>query len=120
LPLPYLDFTPAREPFARTPSPTALGFQHPHDPGGGAEARVLAGLELESDRPMPFAPVFSGGGEVGRTLRSLYSPSLKGAIALAELSPKHAAPGSFLTVRQQGDSPGRGDVAARVVPLPFL
>ncbi|HXJ00244.1 MAG TPA: glycine cleavage T C-terminal barrel domain-containing protein [Micropepsaceae bacterium] len=119
MPIPHLDFTPAREPFARAPSPLALGFSHPQDAGAGNGGAVLAGLELDSDEPLPFAPVISGSGEVGRTLRSLYSPSLKSAIALAEISPKCASPGTTLTVRQV-DATGRRDIAARVVALPFL
>lgn len=117
LPFPHLDFAPAREPFADTPSPVALGFQAPRD-GGNADF-VLAGLELESEQPMPFAPVFSGSKEAGRTLRALYSPALKGAIALAQISPAYALPGAVLKV-QQVDANGRRDIAARVVTLPFL
>ena len=119
LPLPYLDFAPARELFARAPAPAPLGFEQPHDAGGSTAKRVLAGLELESDQPLPFAPVFAGGGKVGRTLRSLYSPSLKAAIALAQVAPKHASPGTVLTVRHAGTRDLR-EVSARVVPLPFL
>ena len=119
LPIPHLDFTPAREPFAHAPSPVALGFQHPHDGSGRAGGYMLAGLELDSDQPVPFAPILAGGSEAGRTLRSLYSPALKAAIALAELSPSRASPGTAVIVRHM-DGAGRRDIAARVVPLPFL
>lgn len=119
LPLPYLDFTPARSSFARTPSPRALGFANPEEADGGAAGPVLAGLELESDQPMSYVPVFSGVTEAGRSMRSLYSPSLKAAIALAVLSPMHAAVGTILTLRG-ADMMGPREVSARVVPLPFL
>jgi glycine cleavage system aminomethyltransferase T len=79
---------------------------------------VLAGLQLESDAPLSFAPVFSGATQVGRSMRSLYSPSARGAIALAQLSPQHAAPGTILTVRLMAT--GAHSVSARVVRLPFL
>ncbi|HEY4265488.1 MAG TPA: glycine cleavage T C-terminal barrel domain-containing protein [Micropepsaceae bacterium] len=119
VPLAYRDFAPAREAFACAPSPAALGFTASEGMGEGAGALVLAGLELESDRPMPFAPVVAGPRDAGRTLRSLYSPSLKAAIALAELAPQHAAPGTAVTVRR-GERFSEVDVRARVVALPFL
>jgi glycine cleavage system aminomethyltransferase T len=118
LPIPHLDFTPARDPFAHAPMPAGLGFP-PQEAHESTRGPVLAGLQLDSDQPLPFAPIVAGGSEVGRTLRSLYSPALKGAIALAELSPKCASPGTALIVRQV-DGAGRQDIAARVVPLPFL
>jgi glycine cleavage system aminomethyltransferase T len=119
VPLPYLDFAPGREPFARTPSPAALGAYELEDRNESAGGFVLAGLELESDRPVSFTPVFAGHAEAGRTLRSLYSPAFRGAIALAELAPKHAAPGTGVAVRHV-DLSGPRDIPARVVALPFL
>ena len=93
LPLAHLDFTPARTPFACAPSPAALGFGESEQADGGRVAvPVLAGLELDSDQPMSYARIFSGAAEVGRGLRSLYSPSLKAAIALATLSPMLTPP----------------------------
>lgn len=119
LPSPHLDFVPAREPFAHAPFPKALGFNDTEGLNADSGNLVLAGLELETKQPMPFAQVFSTRGAVGRTLRSLYSPALKSAIALAEIAPRHASPGSPLTVRGF-DFFGSHDVAARVVLLPFL
>jgi aminomethyltransferase len=119
LPLTHLDFTPARAPFARAPLPRALGFPNPEEADGSDAGPVLAGLELESEQPMSYASVFSGAAEAGRSLRSLYSPSLKAAIALAVLSPLHAAPGTILTLHG-ADLIGPREVSARVVPLPFL
>jgi glycine cleavage system aminomethyltransferase T len=119
VPLPHLDFAPAREPFARTPLPAALGAYELEDRNESEGGLVLAGLELESDRPVAFAPVFAGHAAAGRTLRSLYSPAFRGAIALAELAPKYAATGTGVSVRHV-DSGGARDIAARVVALPFL
>ena len=114
LPLPHADFAPARALFAREPSLKSLGFA---DRKGGEESeRVLAGIEWDGDQPVPFARVFVGRKQMGRTLRSLYSPSLKCAIALAQLSPACAAPGTIVTVRLV-ESLGR---EGRVVALPFL
>jgi glycine cleavage system aminomethyltransferase T len=117
VPLVHLDFAPAREPFASAPAPGALGIV-PSEDEGPADL-VLTGLELESDRPAPFSPVLVGGRAAGRTLRSLYSPSLKTAIALAELPPNHAVPGSSVTVRHL-ELNGGSDIPARVIALPFL
>jgi len=119
LPLVNVDFAPAREPYAQTPPATALGFDDPNAPTVMAHAPVLAGLLYESDEPLSFAGVFAGGSEVGRSMRSLYSPSLKGAIALAQMQAKYAAAGTMLTVRGM-DSSGIRETLARVVPLPFL
>lgn len=119
LPLPHLDFAPAREAFARTPLPAALGFSPSENAGEGAGAFVFAGLELDSDQPRPFAPVYARHMEAGRTLRSLYSPSLRAAIALAQLLPQHAAPGTIVTIGPDNSAGGRR-VSARVVALPFL
>jgi glycine cleavage system aminomethyltransferase T len=122
LPLPYLDFTPARTPFACAPSPSALGLGESAQAKGAegeVAAPVLAGLQLESEQSMSYARVFAGETEAGRSMRSLYSPTLKAAIALAALSPDHAAAGTILTLRG-ADLVGAREVSARVVPLPFL
>ena len=119
MPVPHADYVPARLPFARTPSPAALGVKDDN-----ATARqgnlVLAGIELDGPEPMAFAPVFSGGGnKIGRTLRSLYSPALRSAIALAELTRAQAAAGSIVKVVRI-DSTGPRERFGRIVPLPFL
>jgi glycine cleavage system aminomethyltransferase T len=119
LPLIHVDFAPAREAYAQTPAPLALGFEDPSVPPATARVPVLAGLLYESDEPLSFAGLFAGGIEVGRGMRSLYSPALKGAIALAQIQTKHAAPGTTLTARSP-DSSGVRETLARVVPLPFL
>jgi glycine cleavage system aminomethyltransferase T len=69
---------------------------------------------------MPFAPVFANGGnKIGTTLRSLYSPALRSAIALAELSRAQAAVGTVVKVLRF-DSSGPRERLGRIVPLPFL
>ena len=115
LPLVHADFVPAREPFAETPRPEALGFGE----AGATGNTRLAGLLYESDEPLSFAGLFAGGVEVGRSMRSLYSPALQGSIALAQIQSKHAAIGTTLTARGT-DSSGARECVARVVPLPFL
>jgi glycine cleavage system aminomethyltransferase T len=119
LPLAHLDFSPARTPFARTPSPAALGLGDSEQKEGEDGQPVLAGLQLESEEPMSYARVYAGETEAGRGMRSLYSPSLKAAIALGALLPAHAAAGTILTLRG-ADLVGAREVSARVVPLPFL
>ncbi len=111
--LPHLDFSPAREDIAREPLPSSLGIGAP-----SGTSRVLAGVEFDDAKPYPFAPLFHEGNEVGRTLRSSYSLALRRAIALAQLDPKCAAPGTVLQVRT-GDKGSSGQTAC-VVALPFL
>jgi glycine cleavage system aminomethyltransferase T len=119
VPLVHLDFTPARQPYAQTPLPAALGFDDPASPGAAAHAPALAGLLYESEATLQSAGLLVGGIEVGRSMRSLYSPALKGAIALAQIQAKYAAAGTMLTART-ADSSGVREVQARIVPLPFL
>lgn len=119
IPLAHADFAPAREPFAQSPPPAALGIDDPAAPATAAHTPVLAGLSYESDEPLPSVGLFVGGMEVGRSQRSLYSPAFRGAIALAQIQAKYAAAGTRLTARY-ADSSGVRDVFARVVPLPFL
>jgi glycine cleavage system aminomethyltransferase T len=113
--LPHLDFAPACQFSAREPSllPAGMAASGPRD-GSGA-LRVLSGIEFDGDEPAPFAPVFRGKAEAGRTMRSAFSPALQGAIALAALLPAHAQPGTQVMVRQAG-----AGLPGRVVPLPFL
>ena len=119
LPLVHVDFAPAREPYAQGPLPLSLGFHDPAAPAAMAQAPVLAALQFESDEPLSFAGLFASGSDVGRGMRSLYSPALKGAIALAQIPARHAAAGTVLTARTT-DSSGVREAPAHVVPLPFL
>jgi aminomethyltransferase len=113
LPLAHADFTPAREALA------SLGFKARSHGDNDYGRRVLAGIAWDSDQPAPFAAVFAGGKEVGRTLRSLYSPALKCAIALAQLDPDGAAPGTVVSMMRL-ESSGLRESTGRVVALPFL
>jgi len=56
---------------------------------------------------------------VGRTMRSLYSPALRRAIALATLDKASAAPGTLLHIRR-ATADGIEDTPVHVVTLPFL
>ena len=120
LPLVHADFAPAREALAREPSPASLGFKDRPNGGDDSERRrVLAGIEWDAELPAPFAPVFADGKEVGRTLRSLYSPALKCVIALAQLNPDGAAVGTVVSMMRL-ESSGLTESTGRVVALPFL
>ena len=116
---PHLDFEPARAPFAAAPTPSSLALTEAGKISVDGANRHLVGLELDSGEPSPNAPVFYLGTEVGRTRRSLYSPALKCAIALASLSRDCAQPGTMVTFRHCR-SGAANDVAAKVVALPFL
>jgi aminomethyltransferase len=116
LALPYVDFQPARLPFAREPSAASLGFVPPEP----ETSRVLAGIELDSDDPASFRPLIrQGGGEAGHTLRSAYSPALRRAIALALVIPACAVPGTELLLRRASPA-GMHEIPAHVAALPFL
>jgi glycine cleavage system aminomethyltransferase T len=60
---------------------------------------------------MPHLPLLRSVETVGTTWSSLYSPSLRGAIALAQVNLDAAAPGTELMC---------GGQTARVCALPFL
>jgi glycine cleavage system aminomethyltransferase T len=115
IPLPHIDFVPARANDAKNPTLSSL---LPIDAARPSD-RVLAGLELESETPAPFAPLLHGGATVGHTLRSLYSSALRRAIALTRIAANLAAPGTHLTARTVTLT-GTKDIAARVAALPFL
>ena len=95
-----IDWQPARDGFAREPKPASF-----------------MGVVLDADEPAPFSPILHDGAEIGRTLRSAYSPALKRAIALAEVG--DATPGTKVSVRHAEHGEKR-EIAARIVALPFL
>ncbi len=84
--------------------------------------RQLVGVMLDSVTPAPFTPVFAGNAVVGRTLGSAYSPTLRRAIALAQLELAHAATGTrlMLTLPPARERLLPTTAAACVVDLPFL
>lgn len=119
VPIPWIDFTPAREAGARDPAPAALGLAGLVSAEANTRTRVLAGLELDSEAAVSFAPVVQGGAIIGASLRSVYSPALRRAIALAQLDPGYSAADTPVAVRRLTPD-GTQDVPSRVVRLPFL
>ncbi len=119
VPIPGVDFAPAHEANAREPSPVSLGFGNLVGKNGEAPSRLLAGLELEAETPLAFAPVVQGGAIVGMTLRSAYSPMLRRAIALAQLDAAQSSIGTAVAVRHLTPR-GTEEMPARVTSLPFL
>lgn len=122
VPRPLRDYEPASDGYAAAPTPWELGLDSLVDTdhalfNGRAAAlaaprtRTRVGIELDDERPAPFAVLSRGQEIVGRTLGSLYSPALQGAIALGLVNTDAGAPGTELTVL------GR---KARVAALPFL
>jgi aminomethyltransferase len=130
---PDRDYQPARD--ASGPSPVALGLESLIDPDHqtfngraaylAAREKVairLAGIEIESDVSAPFTPLLLNGRAVGHTLRSAWSPSLRRAIALAQIDVSAFAPGTKLTLTlpPSRDVPELRTADARVTALPFL
>ena len=65
-------------------------------------------------------PVYTRAGrQVGRITSSAWSPTLKTLIALASVEAEHGAPRTMLAAEWTVEGV-RGEVAARVVDLPFL
>jgi aminomethyltransferase len=132
---PERDYEPARDGAAKGPSPVALGLEslidveHQAFNGRAAylasrekEPKRLAGIELESDIPAPFTPLLIKGRVVGHTLRSVWSPSLRRARALAQIDVSAFAPGTRLTLTlpPSREIPELRTAEARVTALPFL
>jgi aminomethyltransferase len=130
---PELDYRPAREADAAEPSPVSLGLGSLIDDAhmgfngrnaiiGRAAARRIVGLEIASEEPAPFTPVAFGDRAVGHTLRSFHSPSLRRAIALAQIDVAAAVPGTAVSLFLPPcmDRPALQSVSAKVVDLPFL
>jgi aminomethyltransferase len=132
---PGRDYTPAREAFAKDPSPLALGLETLVDDNfksfNGREAwlrarliekRRLVGLAFDGDIPAPFTPLLRDGKPVGHTLTSVYSPALRHAIALAQVDVS-AVPADTrltLTLPPSRELPELRAAAVRVSGLPFL
>jgi aminomethyltransferase len=76
---------------------------------------VRVGLELEGKRAArEGAIVLHGDRAIGRVTSGTFTPTLNKAIAMAYVSPAHAAVGGNLEVEV-----GRSRLPGRVVPLPF-
>lgn len=81
---------------------------------GGPPVR-LVGLELDTKRTARQGmPVLAGETPIGNITSGCMSPTLAKSIAMAYVSPEHAAPGTTLVVDLE-----REKAAAQVVPLPF-
>jgi aminomethyltransferase len=132
---PERDYEPARDGAASAPSPVALGLESlidlEHQTFNGRtaflaarekEPRRLAGIEIESDVAAPFTPLLLKGRTVGHTLRSVWLPSLRRAIALAQIDVSAFAPGTKLTLTlpPSQSAPELRTAGARVTALPFL
>jgi aminomethyltransferase len=73
------------------------------------------GLELEGRKAArEGCTVLAGGKAVGAVTSGSFAPTLEKSIAMAYVSPEHAAPGTTLAVDIRGS-----EAPAKVVPLPF-
>ena len=132
---PWRDYVPARSISIPSPTPAELALEplvdRDHRSFNGFRSWAanrqnsvhrLAGVAIDGTEPVSFAPLTKDGRKVGRTLTSRYSPSLRRAIALAEIDAVYSEPGTILSVAEPR-SLASADVAhstARVVALPFL
>jgi aminomethyltransferase len=135
VPRPEYDYAPARDANASAPGPRALGLETlidivhlrfngraAHLAARDSETRTLTGVEIAADTPAPFTPLTCHGDMVGHTLRSVYSPSLRRAIALASVDIKSSAPGTVLSLILPPSfaAPMLRPATARVAGLPLL
>ena len=135
VPRPARDYLAANDGFVVEPSPGSLGLEslidEQHLTFNGRAAwlanrekvgKTLAGVEIESETPAPFAVLRRNGMVVGHTLSSVRSPTLQRAIALAQIERASAKPGIVLSLAQPlslGATESR-DVKATVAELPFI
>jgi len=123
VPRPERDYVTARDGFADRPTPFELGLEtlinadHLLFNGRASylsapRTRTRVGIELNDSAPASRTPLSRNGQRVGDTMRSLYSPALQRAIAMAVVSVSAAEPGTALVLPD-----GR---PARVCALPFL
>lgn len=132
---PHRDYRPALDGHGVEPQPESLGLERLVDESHrdfngraawlahrGKAGKTVAGLVFEGDVSAPHAPVLRGAAPVGHTFGSFYSPSLRRALALAQLDRKEAAPGRelFVPLPSTIDAPVERVCKVRVVELPFL
>jgi aminomethyltransferase len=133
IPRPGRDYDGATAPAAATPLPGELRLASLIDEAlpsfnGRAAAlaakprRKLVGLVLDGTTPAPFTPILANGAIVGRTLSSCLSPTLRRAVALAQIDEAHAAAGTrlSLTLPTSRETLLPTVAAATVIDLPFL
>jgi len=131
VPRPGRDYDGAQDPHATSPLAGELRLgaliEPEQDFNGRAAAlaaqpkRRLAGIVIDSDTPAPFVPLLRDGSVVGRALSSRYSPTLRRAIALAQIDMAYAAGTRVSLILPPGrDALLPAVAAATVVDLPFL
>jgi folate-binding protein YgfZ len=82
----------------------------------GHPNRLLRGIEIDSDSPIPQqSKIFSGDKEVGWVTSSTYSPTLEKPIALGYVRMAVTEPGSQIQIETS-----EGRISGTVVCLPFL
>jgi aminomethyltransferase len=135
IPRPFRDYIPARTGDALQPLPRPLGLDslidREHRAFNGRAAllksaqlasRRLMGVEIDSDQAAPHTPLINGTRIAGHTLSSVYSPTLRRAIALAQVDEDDAKPGKRLSLMLPPslESPELRVAGATIVKLPFL
>ncbi len=130
---PLRDWQPAREGSAATPTPASLSLEslidEKHEAFNGRtawmkarekETRTLVGIEIDSEIPAPHTPLLAEGRIVGRTFSSFYSPSLRRAIALAQIDTVKPGATLTLTLPPTPENPELRSATTHVAELPFL
>jgi aminomethyltransferase len=132
---PLRDWEPARDGLAATPTPASLSLESLIDEAyenfngrlawSNARAKQthkLVGIEIDSDTPAPHAQLIAGGKAIGRTFSSFYSPTLRRAIALAQVEIAALKPGTLvtLTLPPSRKHPELRIVGAHIAELPFV
>jgi glycine cleavage system T protein (aminomethyltransferase) len=135
VPRPERDYQPATDGFSGTPTPGALGLESLVDESQStfngraawlaarnSEQTAMVGIEIDSESPAPFVPLMRGHAVVGRTLTSVYSPTLRRGIALAQVETSLAVAGTefSLTLPMSAENLLTRSVAARVLSLPLV
>ncbi|HEY8948569.1 MAG TPA: glycine cleavage T C-terminal barrel domain-containing protein [Rhizomicrobium sp.] len=135
VPRPGRDYRTATDGFATIPSPESLGLDSLIDEGHltfngyaawkdarGSAITTLVAIEIDSETPAPFATLEHSGAVAGHTLTSVRSPTLRRAIALAQVKKSLAVPGTELLLRlpMSLDNFEPHLVAARIMALPFV
>jgi glycine cleavage system aminomethyltransferase T len=131
VPRPGRDYDGAHDPHATAPLAGELrlgalidgeGFNGSGPALAMRPRRRLAGIVLDSDVPAPFAALLAGSQVVGRALSSRWSPTLRRAIALAQIDLAQATAGTRLSLilPPSRDVHQPSVATATVVDLPFV
>ncbi|HEY1837223.1 MAG TPA: glycine cleavage T C-terminal barrel domain-containing protein [Rhizomicrobium sp.] len=130
---PWRDWQPAGDALAQAPTPASLSLESLIDESHNdfnaraawlnaraKETHKLVAIELDSLTPAPHTLLTANGQPVGRTYSSFYSPSLRRAIALAQIETAMLDVPLSLTVPATFEDPALRTVMARVVKAPLL